>query len=500
MKRAQPNTARILGTAIFLSFASALVIDFMHQEMYLHWYVPVTLAALSALLIGYWLLGNCRQLFGFIFSTYLVLLILSGAATAISSLVPLEIQRAHGWLENSNLYGAAVAITGTALLLHSRRPGHITVVAAASVFGVLLSGSRTAALALILAAATTYAQRSKQRFWFLILASMSIALLSVGASILAHWLPHSTSSKNLVASSSDLTHSSWNLNWAHQATVHAVNVQAPDGTYGQVFQLKGTSNPTQPHGIVLNQVLGSGQSDEHYTVSIYLQSANTRAILLGTNYTSIVCELSDVWSRCIAPTVTGNGQTTVQLQLRTIAPGEDLDLFIWGPQIERGLAATEVVQTAPSFGTELLRTGLLARFSPSGLLKVGRGLRQQAAAEAFDAYLKSPLIGVGANELRRRYAVLSQQIGEPITHSHNLIIETLASHGTIGLLSLFIPMYALCRCIGSARLRILAPLLIAQVVLNTLDISFFNAGGYYAFLLAAGALLRLDPIRESPAS
>src|SRR5690606_25400171 len=133
-----------------------------------------------------------------------------------------------------------------------------------------------------------------------------------------------------------------------------------------------------------------------YVGSVYLRAERTGQIGLSTNHISTVCNVGPSWSRCFTPVGFGNGCTCVQRQFHYLAPGDYIDVYIWGAQVERGYSPSQVENTSVSPFVDYLRSSVLPRFQLIGWphdQNVQSRLATYAVAWSF--FLQHPVAGVG---------------------------------------------------------------------------------------------------------
>ncbi len=198
--------------------------------------------------------------------------------------------------------------------------------------------------------------------------------------------------------------------------------------------------------------------------------------------TDRTCKVTRRWRRCVAPVALGNGKSYVGVHLNTPEPGESLDIYVWGAQLEHGTAPTVPVSTSKHPLVDFLQNAFATRFNPRLWLQDDTVRTRQATyGAAWALFLAEPLAGLGLGTFRERAGTTDQ-------HAHNLALQLLAENGVLGLLTWLIPFAGVPALLWRSGWRRLAPLLLGVFLLNLTDLSYYHSGVYYLYWMTLGSI------------
>src|SRR5690606_6514752 len=147
-------------------------------------------------------------------------------------------------------------------------------------------------------------------------------------------------------------------------------------------------------GLVIMQTVEKSHKDTPYVVSAYLRSDASSNVILGSNFTKQNCAVGPRWSRCAAPVAIGDGSGYIQFQLRTVGPGDALDLKMAGPQVEVGLAPTRYRGTTSAPVMQSISASLTALIEGKKWEEAVSSRRAHIDV-ALQSFALSPLVGLG---------------------------------------------------------------------------------------------------------
>jgi hypothetical protein len=390
-------------------------------------------------------------------------------------------------LENENSLAAVLVTLGTVALVLWSATGFI-VFYLFGVLAVLFTGSRLAlgvyVFALILGSLR----------WTMRRKLVTLILIMLGAALL--WLIVQPRERvNLLTFSNDLMQPVW-------VTYGKTELELSDapGPFenARAVRLRSTSDRSESlkGTIFMQRLTEASRPGVSYLASVYVKSEHPQQMMLTNGFNSVVCDVALVWQRCVTPVAIGDGKAHVQFQLRTLEPGGNLDIYLWGPQLEIGTEPSEVVLTEDTLWERLLyrvplRTDAL---EPENILDVS--YRLEIARSAWQVFLEHPIAGVGLGGLRSIFAQQDFAATEPPVHAHNLVLQLLAETGVLGLLAWLLTFWGTLLTVGRTHWRQLAPLVIAVLLLNTVDFTYFTNFAYYAYWLTVG--LVTSPNTKNP--
>lgn len=393
-------------------------------------------------------------------------------------------------ITNRNIIASAMAMNGFLIIwLFPRiRLASVPIITIA----VLASNSRTATFAflfgLVLLLLYVRYQRGKRDVWIAAGAAAVIgAAVFFGPSQAISWIDGQLAeeSKNLVQSSSDVSKSPWRTTYNRSAKVQTVRTPAP-GRGGAVQRISTMYSPdTSYPDIAVIQSIGRSIPEQEYTVSAWFRADEPMELVLSSNFTKTTCAVTTEWQRCVAPTVTGNDRTNVQIRFQYPKGVEALDFYVWGSQIEFGPEPTAVEHTSDQSGLRTLKRQL-TRFDIGGW-GADRSVtsRQEGWLFAFEQFTLQPIAGHGITSFRE---VASEYEDAPrIDHAHNLILDILFERGLIGLLVVISSVVAAAWYVR-ANAKAVIVLVLFMLVLDSANFVFYTSGVYYSFFIGLGLL------------
>lgn len=435
----------------------------------------------------------------------MALLSVATVLDGIDSLNPLQLSgRVSLFTHNANLLGAALALGGTASYLALSRHRMRYILMAFIALAIMFTGSRASLLALVAPLLLWEIRllydgwRSKEPGtmhtwlqWFTVLIAFLIA-----ASYYAFNLADSNSTDtNLLLSSNDLTHASWDKRYSKVFEVTHSEYSSPTGQEmaTRLSALPSSDSPI-PGLVVMQGGIGPAEEGVTYVASVYLRSDIEQELIVSTNYTHVICRVSSQWQRCITPPAIGNGRTDIQFQLRSKEPGLGVLVDLWGAQLEYGESPSPVRSTRSTVFSELNRLGYLARLTPSDWIDgESTTRRRRLQAEALAAFISSPITGVGIGrvpEWVNTEIADYEDFNHIFTHAHNYILQLLAEVGLIGLSATILPLVGVAIIGIRQRSSAVIPLLLTVGILNTFDYTYWHVGSYYTTWLWLGLALR----------
>src|SRR5690625_3040053 len=387
---------------------------------------------------------------------------------------------------NPNLLAASLVTAMLGSLVLRQRILGVTVLLAqvSGVLALLATASRTGILALIIGyliyAAINRPSRNfvhsglTWRRYVGLALIICLSLLLGGVAILAA----QSDPRNQLALSGNFGHNAWRVASGAQLEVAERAVTNSTGRRGAT-RIMGISSES---GLVIHQSIGRSQPGVPYVGSIYMRSDQPQTLILGTNLGGeSTCNVHSDWIRCATPPTKGNGQTSAQLRIGTDGANAPFDLYLWGAQLE--LANTPTVFEERTIWHWRLNR-LVSTLDPRDwVTESPTSGRFRAGLIALDMFLESPWFGVGAGQTQEVCRSRNAEGNACYGHAHNIILHLLAEGGVIGLLIWLLPLAGgLLTLRASSRVHI-SPLLGGVLILNTFDVSFYNAGVYYTLYL-----------------
>jgi hypothetical protein len=236
--------------------------------------------------------------------------------------------------------------------------------------------------------------------------------------------------------------------------------------------------------LVLYSSVGASQDGVPYVASVYLRADEPQQVILSSHLARTTCEVTTTWQRCVTPVGSGDGHLYVQLRFETVEPGGSFDVYAWGAQLEVG----ESVSPLEERGRSRLALLLSKQFAKEPFWQDES--RQCAFGAAWGMFLAHPVTGVGFGQYRQHFEAFDGcGLGVVLNHAHNLPLQLLAETGILGFLSWAIPFFGVLALGWRRHWRRLLPLVVAVLVLNTFDFSFYSKGVYYVYWLTVGLIM-----------
>ncbi len=459
-----------LGCSVLAAFLAG---DLGH----LWWHIATLCVGLGIFLLGYCAFGFLRRilwalpLIGHMFLTLAVLAwSLSFSDTSPSFIL----------LANENSLAAALVVLSIATLT-LWQPLWLVLFQALTGVAVLITGSRMGVWVYLFGLFLTMFHWNRQK-------KLVVVGMLVVSGLIGWFVAQPRECVNLLKFSNDFQQSVWRQVGENARLDIAKEKAVGPFENTQATLLKAMSDPQLNHGIALVQGSGYSRDTMPYTASVYLRADTAQKIILRNHAgdTQIICDVTQVWQRCVTPVGYANGKSSVQLQLRTLEPGHSLEVYIWGPQLEIGTEPSPAILTEATLWERLLyRLPLrLDAFEPQNVLKVD--LRVQVAQEAWKVFLAHPVAGVGLGGLTEVFAAQTFDAPAPPAHAHNLVLQLLAETGLLGFASWLLTFWGTLFVAGRKHWKKLAPLVISVLLLNIVDFTYYTNVAYYAFWLTLG--------------
>jgi hypothetical protein len=465
-------------------FSIAFVCAILPSVIYGEWLQLVNHAIylVMAFSIIYWLVSRAaafeeyRIRVSTFFYTIVLLTILVGLTGATwEGLQDARVQLYYG---NPNLLAAAIAFLATAMLA-TGKPRSYPFIITLSLLALINTGSRAALLAFIAAVLLWLLIHRTSRLWYLALIVV-ITSTAVGIGIATRSIV--TSIDEMLASANVLDDSNnfSNTNWIQYRFSENLTV-VPDDIAGpfaltRADRIISQSGPTTK--AVIYQDMGFAEQSKPYIGSIYLRADRPQQVVLNTNLSASICDVSTEWQRCITPAGTSNTLTSLQLRLETLEPGEAIDIHAWGAQLE---IAEEVGPLVIKYPIPI-QYYLFKRFDFSG----GESLRWQAMQAGWLDFLASPIVGIDDSKLFER--AKSKGLPVTISHTHNFVVQVLATEGILGLLAWLIPAVGMMIVLWHYQGFRLLPFIVVTVLINASDITYYSLHVFLVFWVILGLL------------
>lgn len=374
------------------------------------------------------------------------------------------------WAGNPNTLGAYLVV---ALVCYATRPKQaipLPLVLVAVTVGVLLTGSRTALAALVLASAALVCSRAMGRQGA---ATIGLTAIAVGAFFAYAALDGAQDARagpNLLLDSTTFGSRVWRV--YGDASVEVV-IGAAEGPLPGTNADRIKSQPGQTLAVLIQHSEVSIQ-EVPYVASVYLRASVPQKVAISTHLSRETCLVVDTWTRCATPPGFGNGRLGAQFRLEAQGAADAFDVFAFGPQLERALSPTAYVERgdltfAPFLSVYAER--LAGSFS-------ALGSRVPVMAAFLGAAGSSLLAGSGLSA-----PPVSVDGRTAYSHAHNLVIDRLYREGILGLAGWALISAPLLMVSVRRAGRRTAPLLVALVVLNTFDVSIFSVGVFVPVLI-----------------
>lgn len=236
---------------------------------------------------------------------------------------------------------------------------------------------------------------------------------------------------------------------------------------------------------MLHQSVGRSVEGTTYIASVFVRADAPQTIVLSSNLSASVCDVSSNWTRCVTPPAEGNGQSILQLQIRTTIAGGSIDLYLWGAQVEASTAPTSPEIRSEPLWQSLLQLGI-NRFSfSSNTFQTSFLSRMRASAVAWDMFIDRPFTGWGLGSFPSEFSQRAPHL-PPSQHAHNLVLQSLSETGILGLISWLLPLVYLSVSQWRRSWRTFLPILLCMTILNLGDQTYFYAGTYYPLWIGLG--------------
>ena len=282
---------------------------------------------------------------------------------------------------------------------------------------------------------------------------------------------------NLLAAPSDFTQLAWDSRNAERFLVVEDAAPGPfEGTRAQRLIATAAADAS----LVVYQSVGRSEVGVPYVTSIYLRADVPQRVRLNSNLASLVCEVDEVWRRCVTPVRDGNDRSMNQFKLHTASRGGTFDVYAFGAQYERGVEVSAFTDARPRWIPQAMVRRLDLRrldLAPAG--RVG------SLQAGWSIVREQPWFGIGHARAPDAFLERTRAAGtEVLTYAHNLLVQVLAVHGVVGLAGWLVLVVAVLSAVSGEGRRRLAPLLIALLLLATWDVTFFAPSGFLPMTLA----------------
>lgn len=423
--------------------------------------------------------------------------------------------RAHGWAVHPNAFAAAMLVPSVYVAARSRRLAVRAMALVPALVVIAASGSRTAMVALLAGFAVAIlpdlvggdARRRRRSALsvagaLVVLVGLVLVVPGLRTRLVPTLGPVTGTSVNLLVSTADLSDPTW---WRPRVTVERHAPEAPsrlgdlDGAPVVAWELTrvggewtdrlqqrvtigtGTpytlsfeylpASPTATFGVI---AWGTRDGEQHGFVARGQGAAWLVDPTGGIDTaTPVVVDVGASWRR-VELTFTNTGPADVALELGVapdLAPraaGEVSDtLLVRRLQLNLGREALPFVPTpAPD------RTAAIARDAV--------GTRVSIYREALQLIAQRPLVGWGAGG----FEVLREASTSPArgaAHEHSLFVWAALRYGALGIGAVTLLFVGL-----ATRRREVGAMLVALLVANLFDLTFFSSGLAYGAALAAG--------------
>ncbi len=448
-----------------------------------YWGVAYVLVVLVAVVLARW--KPVRRLIVFALGAYALALT---AATLVAG--------SRAWLEtvegvrvtllgaNPNVIAAGLVTAFTAWVAVAPRRRWVWWGWPLVALAVVYTGSRAGVGALLVAGTLWVVlevlPRRRRAFLGIVL---FIALVSAAALVWQRGVVEAT--PNLLAAPSDFTQVAWDARHAERFVV--IDDAAPGPFEGARAQ-RLVATAAEDVSLVVYQSVGRSEVGVPYVASLYLRADVPQRVRLNSNLASLVCEVDDVWRRCVTPAAYGNDRSMNQLKLHTASRGGTFDVYAFGAQYERGKEVSAFTDARPRWIPQAMVRRLdLRRLD---LVPAGRVGSLQAG---WSIVRERPWFGIGQAKAPDEFLERTRAAGtEVLTYAHNLLVQILAVHGVVGLAGWLVLVVAVLSAVSREGRRRLAPLCFAALVLATWDVTFFALTGFLPMTLAIALWTRTN--------
>ncbi len=397
-------------------------------------------------------------------------------------------ERVQLFTGNPNILGAALVATVAAWAALAPRRRWVWWTWPLAALAVLNTGSRTSGGALLAAGAIWLVAQTlgKERRW-LLAPVVLLAVLAVAAFAWQRGVVELT--PNLLAAPSDFTDPAWPSLAASLEVVEDASPGPFEGTMAQ--RLIGRAEPGRRH--ILHQSIGRSEMGVPYVASIYLRSDEPQEVRLTSHLARVTCTVDTTWRRCVTPVGYGDDYAQRQIHVQATTNGGAIDVYAFGAQYERGVEATPFLDLRPAWVPQ----SMVNRYDLRRITFLPEN-RLVAWEAGLDLVRERPWFGWGLGPSRE--AMASRTAPDPVTYAHHGLIQFAAVHGLVGLAGAALLVAALLATLDRSGWIRLAPLLVALALLNTWDVTFFDAPVFVPVLLAVAYwTARPTTVTEPPA-
>lgn len=414
-------------------------------------------------------------------------------------------------LYNRNIVATTVALHGFVAAILYRK--WWLPISALTLVSVVVSGNRSAVVVVVIAIALTWLSSSRRNQWRVaIFALVGLSVAVATPMLLNSYLENAQlNATNKLAGVEQRDASTWDTRYSRvisqqiSSSAQPTEAEIRRGSAPVLSFTLGVNPDSAYPSIALRKSGLTATVAADYVASVYLRSDTPGSLVLSTNHSSVVCEISSSWNRCVTPPANASPGHNLQFQLRFPPPfveagAESQTSFeMWGPQLEEGTVASEFQLGPPAITTRNTVRRLVRRLD----VRTWRddvNVTSRLAAFSFAAkqIVKAPIAGYGVASFTPNYAT---EVGaeSAIAHSHNLILEVLFERGLIGLVVFLGHFAAVFIFLG--RHAYAWWLLIFVLALEIVNISFYSSAIYYVFWLAFTVLAMWHSTRtqEEPA-
>lgn len=457
----------------------------------LPWILGTHAASIALLLLGYNLRSPRAIALGGA-CTALILCAIAAVQIIMNTLAFRAGWPVDGGLGNPNLLSATLAISCTIALALGPRKGWTSALVMMVLGASILLQSVTATVATTLAAVGSISAFGKP--WAKRLgAALATATILLGSALLYATVSiNHLHERNLLTESSNFSHPSWNKLADFQVLQSQPSLSPLPGIAATHIVATTRLNDDYPT-LLLTQGVERSNVDSSYVASIFLMGYMGGKIVLSSNISSVECQLSESWTRCVTPARPGDGQLWAQLQLRTEKPGVQVDFFAAGAQLERGLVSTEPHNTSMPAHMYLLQRLLYPYSAATSRWTIVTGLRWRLDhyRVAWKAFLSSPIIGLGSGAFGYyNEAYKAAFVDSFVNHAHNQFLNVLVDFGALGLLALLVPLTTAVLLARRSWRKEWFVILLALILLQTGDTTYYFAGVFYPIWIVSGMTLR----------
>lgn len=441
-------------------------------------------AGLGLFLLGIMLTTSLRKyliyaLYGF-WGALIGTTLLTGAANWNSPGIPFRVSLFTG---SPNLLAAGIVISSVlvANVMQGKRFVSLSMLISLALVALVFTGSRTAMIVFILCSCVTLVRQLPVRLAWGLIFLLSAMLVYVALAVRQE-VP--MSSANMLQYSDRLDANVWEKSYARDLELDR---RAAGSTV--YYHITGSSNEQARFpNMIMFQRTTIGESEKQYVASAYLRADADASIVLSNNIDSITCTISRDWQRCATPASYGNNRTEVHFQLLTVAPGSRIDIEMRGPQVEEASFPSPYSSSNESYIEWLLEVSGAKRF-------YGRWASDDNLQSRIDAYLvaigqfrEKPIFGQGFNSFPGATQFYGG-ISTPLAHAHNAALHALATQGLVGFIALMLPFGAIIHVTRQYNTsKRIVVVLLALLLLNATDYSYYTAVVYYPFWLGVGIL------------